>query len=85
LGAVGRSVRVGIATGTALLFEGDDYIGEPVNLAARLCSAAHPGEVLAACSRDDLPYWVTVAGTYSIELKGIGTVTDVLRLQPTLQ
>ena len=78
-------MRVGIATGTALLFEGDDYIGEPVNLAARLCTAAHPGEVLAACSRDDLPYWVTVAGTCAIELKGIGTVTDVLRLQPTLQ
>ena len=27
-------VRVGLATGVALLFEGDDYIGEPVNLAA---------------------------------------------------
>jgi adenylate cyclase len=85
LGSVGSSVRVGIATGTALLFEGDDYIGEPVNLAARLCSAAHPGEVLAACARADLPYWVKVAGTHSIELKGIGTVTDVLRLQPSLQ
>jgi class 3 adenylate cyclase len=84
LGSVGRSVRVGIATGTALLFEGDDYIGEPVNLASRLCTAARPGEVLAACARDDLPYWVTVAGTFSIALKGIGTVTDVLRLQPSL-
>ena len=79
------SVRVGIATGTALLFEGDDYIGEPVNLAARLCAAANPGEVLAACARADLPYWIKVAGTHSIELKGIGTVTDVLRLQPSVQ
>jgi class 3 adenylate cyclase len=85
LGSVGSAVRVGIATGTALLFEGDDYIGEPVNLAARLCAAANPGEVLAACARADLPYWIKVAGTHSIELKGIGTVTDVLRLQPSLQ
>ena len=35
-------VRVGLATGNALLFEGDDYIGEPVNLAARLCALACP-------------------------------------------
>jgi class 3 adenylate cyclase len=82
LGTIGTTLRIGIATGVALLFEGDDYIGEPVNLAARLCTAARPGEVLAACSRADLPYWVDVAGTHSIELKGIGTVTDVLRLQP---
>ena len=32
----GAKVRVGIATGVALLFEGDDYLGDPVNLAARL-------------------------------------------------
>ena len=34
------SLRVGIATGHALLFEGDDYIGSAVNLASRLCDAA---------------------------------------------
>ena len=36
------SVRIGVATGRALLFEGDDYIGSAVNLAARLCDAAVP-------------------------------------------
>ena len=40
------AVRVGIATGYALLFEGDDYIGSAVNMAARLCDAAGPFEVL---------------------------------------
>ena len=40
------SLRIGVATGRALLFEGDDYIGSAVNLAARLCDAAGPGEVL---------------------------------------
>ena len=40
------SLRVGMATGHALLFEGDDYIGSAVNMAARLCDAAGPFEVL---------------------------------------
>ena len=37
------TARVGMATGYALLFEGDDYIGSAVNLAARLCDAAGAG------------------------------------------
>lgn len=41
-------LRVGIATGHALLFEGDDYIGSAVNLAARLCDAAADGQVLVS-------------------------------------
>ena len=31
------TLRAGIATGHALLFEGDDYIGSAVNMASRLC------------------------------------------------
>lgn len=43
-------VRAGVAGGEVLLVEGDDYLGRPVNLAARLCGQARPGEVLAeAC------------------------------------
>ena len=34
------TLRAGIATGHALLFEGDDYIGSAVNMAARLCDHA---------------------------------------------
>ena len=41
------SLRAGLASGPVILFEGDDYIGQAVNLAARLCSMAKPGEVLA--------------------------------------
>jgi class 3 adenylate cyclase/YHS domain-containing protein len=40
-------IRTGVATGPVILFEGDDYIGHAVNLAARLCDAAPPGAVLA--------------------------------------
>src|SRR4029079_18516378 len=39
------TLRVGMATGHALLFEGDDYIGSAVNMAAPLCDAAVPLEV----------------------------------------
>ena len=41
-------IRAGVSGGDVILFEGDDYIGGPVNLAARLSDAAAPGEVLAS-------------------------------------
>jgi adenylate cyclase len=40
-------IRGGLAGGDVILFEGDDYIGSPVNLAARLCDDALPNQVLA--------------------------------------
>ncbi len=80
----GPSVRVGIATGRALLFDGDDYIGDPVNLAARLCAAADPREILASCDESDLPYWVSVSGRTTLTLRGFGEVPGLLRLQPRL-
>jgi class 3 adenylate cyclase len=80
----GIRVRVGLATGTALLFEGDDYIGEPVNLAAKLCSAAAPGEVLAVTDEADLPAWVTSDGEVSVRIKDVGSVGGVHRLRVNL-
>ncbi len=44
------ALRAGIAEGNVILFEGDDYIGQPVNLAARLCDLAQPEQVLAPSS-----------------------------------
>jgi class 3 adenylate cyclase len=76
-------VRVGIATGIALLFEGDDYIGEPVNLAAKLCAAALPGEMLADCATDELPDWVHSSGEVVVHVRGMGDVPGILRLQPS--
>ncbi|MFT5202696.1 MAG: adenylate cyclase [Candidatus Aldehydirespiratoraceae bacterium] len=73
-------VRVGLATGIALLFEGDDYIGEPVNMAAKLCNAAQPGEVLAITDPANLPEWVTTDGEVSVQIKGVGAVGGVHRL-----
>jgi class 3 adenylate cyclase len=42
------ALRGGIASGEAVVFEGDDYIGAAVNMAARLCDEARPGELLVA-------------------------------------
>ncbi len=80
----GIRVRVGLATGIALLFEGDDYIGEPVNLAAKLCAAAAPGEVLAVADESDLPAWVSTDGEISVRIKGVGAVGGVHRLRVDL-
>ena len=74
-------VRVGLATGIALLFEGDDYIGEPVNLAAKLCAAASPGEVLAVTDPGALPDWVASDGEVTVRIKGVGAVGGVHRLR----
>ena len=79
------SVRVGLAAGEALLFEGDDYIGGPVNLAFRLCEAAKAGEILADVPEGSLPDWVHLLGTTEVEIRGVGQVDNILRLQPELR
>ena len=78
------NVRVGLATGEALLFEGDDYIGEPVNLAAKLCSVAEPGEILANCDVDYLPDWMQVLEVEEVDIRGVGSVRGIQRLGPRL-
>jgi adenylate cyclase len=41
-------LRGGIASGEVVVFEGDDHVGAAVNLSARLCDQARPGELLIA-------------------------------------
>jgi class 3 adenylate cyclase len=75
------ALRGGIADGWALLFDGDDYIGRPVNFSARLCQAARPGELLAVgYSAGILPEWMQVLGTRDLTLKGLGRFRRVQRL-----
>lgn len=78
----GVQIRVGAATGQALLFEGDDYVGEPVNLAAKLCAAAPPGEIYAVTDNLDLPDWVSRIGDVTVKIRGVGRVSGVHRLMP---
>ena len=74
-------IHAGIAGGTVLLFEGDDYIGRPVNLAARLCEAAAPGEALAYGLDNALPEWIDKIGSVTVRAMGIGDIANVTQLQ----
>jgi adenylate cyclase len=75
------SLRVGLATGHALLFEGDDYIGSAVNMAARLCDAAGPHEVLLPTMQiERLPQGVHASAHHEIELRGFPGPVDVVEL-----
>jgi adenylate cyclase len=78
------TVRIGMASGLALLFEGDDYIGSAVNLAARLCDMAGPGEVLLPADQAvDLPEGVTATPHGVIELRGFPEPVTVVNLSGT--
>jgi adenylate cyclase len=79
--AAGLNTHAGLARGPVLLFEGDDYVGRPVNLAARLCDAAGPSEVLAAGLAAPLPEWIEADVVRPLDLTGLGAIDGVLTLQ----
>jgi hypothetical protein len=74
-------IHAGVAGGTVLLFEGDDYIGRSVNLAARLCEAAAPSEILSFGLDEDVPDWVEIGGSVTVRAMGIGDIADVIQLR----
>jgi adenylate cyclase len=74
-------LRAGIAGGRVILFEGDDYIGRAVNLAARLCDEAQPHQMLITASL----YQASGEGLKGIELgprpiRGFTRPVDVVDL-----
>jgi class 3 adenylate cyclase len=76
------SIRVGMATGLALLFEGDDYIGTAVNMAARLCDAAEPYEVIIPTDQiEDLPKGVLTKEHVPMHLRGLNEAINVVTLE----
>lgn len=75
-------VRAAVAAGPALLFEGDDYLGDAPNRASRLCNMAEPGQLLVSPEVvPHLPTWLTPAPVGSVELRGIGTLEGVCDAQ----
>ncbi len=75
------SLRVGLASGYALLFEGDDYIGSAVNMASRLCDVAGPFEVLLPTMQiERLPEGVIATPRGEVELRGFPGPIDVVDL-----
>ena len=79
------SLRIGIATGHALLFEGDDYIGSAVDMASRLCDAAGPYEVLIpAMQLDRLPDGIHARPHGGVELRGFPGEVEIFELSGEL-
>jgi class 3 adenylate cyclase len=77
-------VRGGIASGYALLFEGDDYIGSAVNMASRLCDAADKSQVvIPAMGLERLPEGITATPAGSLRLAGFPGDIEVLELSGT--
>lgn len=75
------SVRIGIASGHALLFEGDDYIGMAVNMAARICDAAGAFEVLMPAEQaEHLPDGVVASPHEPLHLRGLNSGLQVVAL-----
>ncbi len=78
------TLRAGIASGHALLFEGDDYIGSAVNMASRLCDHATGYDVLMPASHvEGLPEGITTEPFGDVELPGFPGVIEVVRLSGT--
>ena len=75
------TLRVGLATGYALLFEGDDYIGSAVNLASRLCDASGPFEVLVPAGQlEQLPEGAVATSHGPLTLRGFTEPIEVVEL-----
>lgn len=77
-------LRGGVAGGPTLLFEGDDYIGPAVNLAARLCDEASDHELLAT---SDLAARVGASGApgRSVEIRGFDDPVAIVDLADKLR
>jgi len=83
---VALPLRAGASKGPVILLEGDDYVGGAVNLAARLCSAADPGELLATSPLvDAVPSWADVIQVGALAVPGFVQRIDVVRVEGALR
>jgi adenylate cyclase len=74
-------LRAGITEGHVILFEGNDYIGTPVNLASRLCSEAGPGQIYVTTSvAGAAPETVRRKFIGAIDVRGIAEPVDIVAL-----
>lgn len=74
-------LRGGITWGHVILFEGDDYIGSAVNLAARLCDSAAAHEILASVELQPfVPAWAAAEPAGPIVIRGFVEPVPILRL-----
>jgi adenylate cyclase len=77
------ALRAGLASGPVIMFEGDDYIGRPTNVASRLCDAAMPGQVLATREvAAAAPRWAAASEALTYFVRGFDKPLEAVRLKP---
>src|ERR1700712_1161254 len=77
------ALRGGICEGKVIMFEGDDYIGAAVNVAARLCSKAAPGQLLLTRGgSESVPAALEAVALGAITVPGVSQAVEVLALDP---
>jgi adenylate cyclase len=77
------ALRGGICEGKVIMFEGDDYIGAAVNVAARLCSKAAPGQLLlTGATASSVPPELAPKALGAITVPGVSQPVEVLALDP---
>lgn len=78
------ALRAGITLGDVILFEGDDYIGTPVNLASRLCGEAGPGQIFVTQDVAALaPTGVSQTDIGALEVRGFEEPVEIVALSAT--
>ena len=84
VGVEGRlALRGGVCHGPVIMFEGDDYIGAPVNTAARLCDAAVAGQILATANTATFaPPGLETRRLHEIRVPGLSAPVSVCELTP---
>jgi adenylate cyclase len=76
-------LRGGVCEGKVIMFEGDDYIGAAVNVAARLCSRAVPGQLLVAGgTAEAVPEELAPVALGELTVPGVSSPIEVLALDP---
>jgi len=75
------ALRGGICEGKVIMFEGDDYIGAAVNVAARLCSLAKAGQLLLnGGTAAAVPSALSPVALGEITVPGVSQAIEVLSL-----
>jgi adenylate cyclase len=81
-GTIPLPLRAGLAEGPVIMFEGDDYVGRPANVASRLCGAAEPGQVLATpAAAAGAPAWVAAGDATPYAIPGLDRPVEAVGLR----
>ena len=76
-------LRAGMAGGQVILFEAEDYIGTPVNMASRLCNDAAPGQILVTADiADHAPNHIDRVEMGATHLRGLAEPVPIVCLSP---